>query len=73
MIHSVVYGVVVSLAVLADADIDNGFPSAHASQFLVSDPHESSARIEESLDVFIYLPVDIEIRSVGYVQESVGQ
>ena len=73
MLHRVLDGVVVAFFVLADADIDKRFPSAHTLQFLVGYPHVLTSRLEQPVDVVIDLLLDVEVRGVADFEVSVGQ
>jgi len=69
----VIDGVRIPVSVLADADVHQGFPGAHALQFLVTYPHVFTPRIEETVDVVIDLLLDVQIGGIADFEVSVGQ
>jgi hypothetical protein len=64
---------VVPRLILADSDIDQSFPSAHRSEFLVADTHVAFAISEESFDLVIDPLLEHRVCRWVHVHISVGQ
>jgi len=73
MLQRVIDGVIVALTVLADADVHNRFPGAHAFQFVVTYPHVPTPRGKQPVDVVVDLLLDVQVCGIADFEVSVGQ
>ena len=73
MVQRILHRVPVPLLVLADTDVHQRFPSAHLLEVFIADPHVPTTRLEQPVDVVVYLGMDVQVGGVADLQVCVGQ